>query len=80
MSILTTLLRNMKNVDGLLHDVTDPVTQLEWKIIQMENSYNIYFVAQDVSAADYNNKCSQKYPIFVKPQINRHKLLRYHGV
>ena len=54
-----------KDVDALLHNITDSVTLSEWKRIQMENGYKkIYFVIQD--AADFKNKLCQEYPVFVK--------------
>ena len=50
-----------KDVDPLLHNITDPVTLSEWTQIQMENGYKtISFVNKDVSIADFKN------PVFVK--------------
>ena len=56
-----------KDVDALLHNITDSVTLSEWKRIQMENRYKkISFVTQDVPAVDFKNKSSEEYPVFVK--------------
>ena len=67
-----------KDVDALLHNITDPVTLSEWKRIQMETGYKkISFVTQDISAADFKNKLSQEYPVKHKALvINQYAMVR----
>ena len=67
-----------KDVDALLHNITHSVTLSEWKRIQMEIGYKICFATQDVSAADFKNKLSQEYPVFVKHKelvTNQHAMV-----